>query len=149
MPKNIYIPLLIWNLLVIQMSCNKLEKVLQQPGNLLQDYVGYRQATVIHFNIPEHTVAAEFKWAWYIDLYSSLWFTQHFIIIINSDLSRKKNKLEELVLVRPVMCPSILNLGVYHLSIRMNRKYLPHLWNKEIVITVYLWWVATMKILSI
>ncbi|XP_029172482.1 post-GPI attachment to proteins factor 6 isoform X3 [Nylanderia fulva] len=53
--------LLVWTLAVQQGLCGKLEKVAQQPNNVLVDYYAYRHISIIHFNVPELSVAVAFK----------------------------------------------------------------------------------------
>lgn len=54
--------LLAWTLAVQQGLCGKLEKIAQQPSNILVDYSDYRHVSLIHFNVPEHTVVVVFKY---------------------------------------------------------------------------------------
>lgn len=53
--------LLAWTLAAQQGLCGKLEKIAQQPSNVLVDYYAYRHVSIIHFNVPERTVAVAFK----------------------------------------------------------------------------------------
>ncbi|KAG5324721.1 TMM8A factor, partial [Acromyrmex heyeri] len=53
--------LLAWILAAQQGLCGKLEKIAQQPSNVLVDYYAYRHISIIHFNVPERTVAVAFK----------------------------------------------------------------------------------------
>ncbi|XP_071562180.1 post-GPI attachment to proteins factor 6 [Temnothorax nylanderi] len=53
--------LLAWTLAAQQGLCGKLEKIAQQPSNILVDYYAYRHISIIHFNVPERTVAVAFK----------------------------------------------------------------------------------------
>jgi len=54
--------LLAWTLAAQQGLCGKLEKIVQQPSNVLVDYYAYRHISIIHFNVPERTVAVVFKY---------------------------------------------------------------------------------------
>jgi len=54
--------LLAWTLAAQQGLCSKLEKIAQQPSNVLVDYYAYRHISIIHFNVPERTVAVAFKY---------------------------------------------------------------------------------------
>lgn len=54
--------LLVWTLAVQQGLCGKLEKIAQQPNNVLVDYYAYRHISIIHFNVPELSVAVAFKY---------------------------------------------------------------------------------------
>lgn len=54
--------LLAWTLATQQGLCGKLEKIAQQPNNVLVDYYAYRHISIIHFNVPELSVAAAFKY---------------------------------------------------------------------------------------
>lgn len=53
--------LLAWTLAAQQGLCGKLEKVAQQPNNVLVDYYAYRHISIVHFNVPELSVAIAFK----------------------------------------------------------------------------------------
>ncbi|KAM0730176.1 Post-GPI attachment to proteins factor 6 [Formica fusca] len=53
--------LLAWTLATQQGLCGKLEKVAQQPNNVLVDYYAYRHISIIHFKVPELSVAVAFK----------------------------------------------------------------------------------------
>jgi len=54
--------LLAWTLAAQQGLCGKLEKVAQQPNNVLVDYYAYRHISIVHFNVPELSVAIAFKY---------------------------------------------------------------------------------------
>lgn len=54
--------LLAWILAAQQGLCGKLEKIAQQPSNVLEDYYAYRHISIIHFNVPERSVAIVFKY---------------------------------------------------------------------------------------
>lgn len=54
--------LLAWTLAAQQGLCGKLEKVAQQPNNVLIDYYAYRHISIVHFNVPELSVAIAFKY---------------------------------------------------------------------------------------
>lgn len=54
--------LLTWSLLVIHHgSWGKLEKIAQQPNNVLADFIAYRHISIVHFKVPENAVTASFK----------------------------------------------------------------------------------------
>ncbi|XP_029055757.1 transmembrane protein 8B [Osmia bicornis bicornis] len=51
-----------WILFAIQPGlCGKLERIAQQPNNVLDDYHAYRHISIVHFNIPDSTVRVAFK----------------------------------------------------------------------------------------
>lgn len=52
---------LIWILTIEQGLCGKLERAAQRPNNVLDDYYAYRHISIIHFDVPDCTVAAAFK----------------------------------------------------------------------------------------
>ncbi|KMQ92344.1 transmembrane protein 8a-like protein [Lasius niger] len=54
--------LLVWTLAAQQGLSGKLEKVAQQPNNVLVDYYAYRHISIVHFNVPELSVAVAFKY---------------------------------------------------------------------------------------
>lgn len=54
--------LLAWTLAAQHGLCGKLEKIAQQQSNFLVDYYAYRHISIIHFNVPERTVAVVFKY---------------------------------------------------------------------------------------
>lgn len=62
MRKSALAVLLAWTLAAQQGLCGKLEKIAQQPNNILVDYYAYRHISIIHFNVPERTVAVVFKY---------------------------------------------------------------------------------------
>ncbi|XP_011341819.1 post-GPI attachment to proteins factor 6 isoform X2 [Ooceraea biroi] len=53
--------LLAWTLAAQQGLCGKLEKIAEQASNVLVDYYAYRHVSIIHFDVPERTVAVVFK----------------------------------------------------------------------------------------
>ncbi|XP_017877857.1 transmembrane protein 8B-like [Ceratina calcarata] len=59
MRDSVTIILLVW--IIERGLCGKLERVAHRPDNVLDDYYAYRHVTIIHFNIPDCTVAAAFK----------------------------------------------------------------------------------------
>ncbi|KAL0110073.1 hypothetical protein PUN28_013603 [Cardiocondyla obscurior] len=61
MRKSALAVLLAWTLAAHQGLCGKLEKIAQQPSNILVDYYAYRHISIIHFNVPERAVAVAFK----------------------------------------------------------------------------------------
>ncbi|KAL6256439.1 hypothetical protein P5V15_012552 [Pogonomyrmex californicus] len=61
MRENALAILLAWTLAAQHGLCGKLEKIAQQPSNILVDYYAYRHISIIHFNVPERTVAVAFK----------------------------------------------------------------------------------------
>lgn len=54
--------LLAWILAAQQGLCGKLEKIAQQPSNVLEDYYAYRHISIVHFNVPERSVVVVFKY---------------------------------------------------------------------------------------
>ncbi|XP_033303836.1 transmembrane protein 8B [Bombus bifarius] len=50
-----------WIFAIQRCLCSKLERVAHQPDNVLSDYYAYRHISIIHFNVPDYTVAAAFK----------------------------------------------------------------------------------------
>lgn len=62
MRESILAVLLAWTLAAQQGLCGKLEKIAQQPNNILVDYYAYRHISIIHFNVPERIVAVVFKY---------------------------------------------------------------------------------------
>ncbi|KAK2583650.1 hypothetical protein KPH14_009585 [Odynerus spinipes] len=55
------IVLLIWSFVIQEGSCSKLKRIALQPSNILDDYYAYRHIAVIHFDVPEYTMTAAFK----------------------------------------------------------------------------------------
>lgn len=37
------------------------EKLAQQPGNILVDFLAYRHVSIVHFDVPENAVSVGFK----------------------------------------------------------------------------------------
>lgn len=62
MREIVFVALLAWTLAAQQGLCGKLEKIAQQPSNVLEDYYAYRHVSIIHFDVPERTVAVAFKY---------------------------------------------------------------------------------------
>ncbi|XP_076235241.1 transmembrane protein 8B [Calliopsis andreniformis] len=52
---------LAWILTIEQGLCGKLERAAHRPNNVLDDYYAYRHISIIHFDVPDCTVAAAFK----------------------------------------------------------------------------------------
>ncbi|CAK9808819.1 Post-GPI attachment to proteins factor 6 [Anthophora plagiata] len=52
---------LAWIFAIHRGLCGKLERADQRPNNVLDDYYAYRHISIIHFNVPDRTVAAGFK----------------------------------------------------------------------------------------
>ncbi|XP_017793694.1 PREDICTED: transmembrane protein 8B [Habropoda laboriosa] len=52
---------LAWIFVIHSGLCGKLERADQRPNNVLDDYYAYRHISIIHFNVPDRTVAAGFK----------------------------------------------------------------------------------------
>lgn len=63
MNESTLIYLLAWILVAGRGLCGKLEKIAHQPTNVLVDYYGYPHISIIHFNVPDCTVAAAFKFS--------------------------------------------------------------------------------------
>ncbi|XP_076764555.1 transmembrane protein 8B isoform X1 [Xylocopa sonorina] len=58
---SVLVVLLAWIIAREQGLCGKLERVAHQPNNILDDYYAYRHISIVHFSIPDCTVAAGFK----------------------------------------------------------------------------------------
>ncbi|XP_076283368.1 transmembrane protein 8B [Lasioglossum baleicum] len=52
---------LAWILATQRGLCGKLERVAHRPNVVLDDYYAYRHISIIHFNVPDCTVAAAFR----------------------------------------------------------------------------------------
>ncbi|XP_047353389.1 transmembrane protein 8B-like [Vespa velutina] len=55
------IVLLIWSFTIQEGSCIKLKRIALRPSNILDDYYAYRHISIIHFDVPEYTITAGFK----------------------------------------------------------------------------------------
>lgn len=62
MRESALVVLLAWTLAAHHGLCGKLEKIAQQQSNYLVDYYAYRHISIIHFDVPERTVAVVFKY---------------------------------------------------------------------------------------
>ncbi|XP_043255537.1 post-GPI attachment to proteins factor 6 isoform X2 [Colletes gigas] len=58
---SVLVFLLVWIFSIEEGLCGKLERVAQRPNNVLDDYYAYRHISIVHFNVPDCTVAAAFK----------------------------------------------------------------------------------------
>ncbi|CAK9813364.1 Post-GPI attachment to proteins factor 6 [Anthophora quadrimaculata] len=61
MRDSVLVFLLAWIFVIHRGLCGKLERADQRPNNVLDDYYAYRHISIIHFNVPDRTVAAGFK----------------------------------------------------------------------------------------
>ncbi|CAK9822721.1 Post-GPI attachment to proteins factor 6 [Anthophora retusa] len=61
MRDSVLVFLLAWIFAIHRGLCGKLERADQRPNNVLDDYYAYRHISIIHFNVPDRTVAAGFK----------------------------------------------------------------------------------------
>lgn len=59
--RDVLVISLAWIFVIEQGLCGKLERVAHRPNNVLDDYYAYRHISIIHFNVPDCTVAAKFK----------------------------------------------------------------------------------------
>ncbi|KAG7200198.1 hypothetical protein KM043_000630 [Ampulex compressa] len=57
----VIVSLLAWILAVEEGLCGKLERIAHQPTNVLADFYAYRHISIVHFNVPDCTVTAAFK----------------------------------------------------------------------------------------
>lgn len=55
------IVLLTWSFVIQEGSCGKLKRIALRPSNILDDYYAYRHISIIHFDVPEYTITAGFK----------------------------------------------------------------------------------------
>ncbi|XP_014598648.1 PREDICTED: transmembrane protein 8B-like [Polistes canadensis] len=53
--------LLIWSFVIEEGLCITLKRVALQPSNPLDDYYAYRHISIIHFDVPEYSITAGFK----------------------------------------------------------------------------------------
>ncbi|KAF7396661.1 hypothetical protein HZH66_007523 [Vespula vulgaris] len=60
MPLNLIV-LLIWSFTIQEGSCVKLKRIASQPFNVLDDFYGYRYISIVHFDVPEYSITAGFK----------------------------------------------------------------------------------------
>ncbi|KAK0164040.1 hypothetical protein PV328_002710 [Microctonus aethiopoides] len=61
MPRSTFAILLTLVLAIHNVICGKLEKIIQHPSNILDDFFGYRDISIIHFDVPENVLNAVFK----------------------------------------------------------------------------------------
>ncbi|XP_015591102.1 transmembrane protein 8B isoform X2 [Cephus cinctus] len=61
MPKREIAPFLIWSLIIQLGLSGNTERISQHPSNILVDFFAYRHISIVHFNIPQNSVAATFK----------------------------------------------------------------------------------------
>ncbi|KAI4486333.1 hypothetical protein M0802_012352 [Mischocyttarus mexicanus] len=53
--------LLIWSFTIEEGLCITLKRVALQPSNTLDDYYAYRHISIVHFDVPEYSITAGFK----------------------------------------------------------------------------------------
>lgn len=136
MRKSALAVLLAWTLAAQQGLCGKLEKIAQQPSNILMDYTTYGTVSIIHFNVPERTVVVVFKYVLFRNMHAcvfviSLKLFYHLIIRIhNFNLNTFKNYRKFITQKK---------IWLFEIVILLNKLIEPRSWNLMLANIIYIW----------